>query len=452
MLGKESFIMKFEHAPLKKSFWRFILPSVVAQWIFALYTMVDGMFVARGVGETALSAVNIAMPFINTLFSISILFAVGTSTVVAIYLGQGEKKQANSIYTQNMIVLLVLSALVTALIYLKIDDFALFLGATPATLPYVKEYILSILPFGWCFILSYSFETLIKTDGFPRYALAAVTGGALINCVLDYLFVFVFGWGIGGAGVATGISQMIVIVFYLAHFLSGRSTLRFIKTRLEPKKLLRVFRLGLSSGLTEISAGVIVFLFNQVILRYIGEEGIVSYTIIAYVNTIVTMSMVGVAQGVQPLISFFYGKEEYSSCRKLMRYSLTLTLAASAAFFAVVWLGADVIVSWFVGSDLPELAAFSAGAMRIFSISFLVVGINVLAGGMFTAVEKPAASLFLSVLRGLVCLVGALWVCTALWGGSGIWWAAAASETLCLVFTCVMTARYRKNAPLFTKK
>ena len=145
--------MNFEGVSLKKSFWRFVWPSVLAQWIFALYTMVDGMFVARGVSEVALSAVNIASPFVNFLFSVSILFAVGTSTIVAIFLGQGKHREANQANTQNLAVSGLIALMIMAAVWLCLDPLVMFLGATESTVGYVRQYILSILPFTWFFKL-----------------------------------------------------------------------------------------------------------------------------------------------------------------------------------------------------------------------------------------------------------------------------------------------------------
>ena len=266
--------MNFEGVSLKKSFWRFVWPSVLAQWIFALYTMVDGMFVARGVSEVALSAVNIASPFVNFLFSVSILFAVGTSTIVAIFLGQGKHREANQANTQNLAVSGLIALMIMAAVWLCLDPLVMFLGATESTVGYVRQYILSILPFTWFFISSYTFETLVKTDGYPRFAAIAVTTGALTNCVLDYLFVMVFHWGIGGAGVATGISQMLTVFLYLRHFLSEKATIRFAKPDWNFGQFCRVVKIGLSSGLTELSAGFTVFMFNHAILCCIGNRGL----------------------------------------------------------------------------------------------------------------------------------------------------------------------------------
>ena len=198
--------MRLEGKSLRGDFFRFIIPSIIAQLVFSLYTMVDGIFVARGVSEVALTAVNISMPFSVGLFSVSLLFAVGNSTIVAILIGQGEKERANQVFTQNIVVLCGISVFVTALVLLFLEPFARFLGATDHILPYAKEYIGTIAPFALAYMLSYSFETLIKTDGYPKLATIYVTCGALLNCVLDYLMVLVWDWGVKGAALATGIS------------------------------------------------------------------------------------------------------------------------------------------------------------------------------------------------------------------------------------------------------
>ncbi len=435
--------MDFERMPLKTSFWRFIWPSVAAQWIFALYTMVDGMFVARGVSEVALSAVNIASPFVNFLFSVSILFAVGTSTIVAIYLGKGEKQKADEVYTQGLASLLVISAIITAGVFVNLETAAIFLGATEVTMEYVKHYILSILPFAWCFIISYSFEILVKTDGYPKFATAAVTGGAVLNCILDYLFVMVFRWGVAGAGAATGLSQCALVFLYISHFLSPKATIRFRKFKWDPARLVRAVKIGLPSCLTEFSAGITVFLFNHTILKYLGNDGIISYTVIGYVNTIVVMSIAGIAQGTQPMISFYYGKGDGGKYRTLLKYGLTASAGLGAVAFIGSWAGADLLVSMFISRELAELKDYTIAVFRVFSLSFLIAGINIQMGGFFTAVERPMPALVISVGRGFVTLALALKICGTLFGGPGIWWAPALSELLCLCLTLAFAFRYR---------
>lgn len=443
--------MNFDGVSLKKSFWRFIWPSVIAQWIFSLYTMVDGLFVARGVSEVALSAVNIASPFVHFLFSVSLLFAVGTSTIVAMFLGQGKHEEANKANSQNLVVLGGVSGAIAVAVFLNLDSLAAFLGATELTAGYVRNYILSILPFSWCFIFSYSFEVLVKTDGYPKFATICVTLAAVMNCILDYLFVMVFKWGIAGAGVATGLSQMMAVILYLVHFLSPRATIRFVKPSWSFSQLCRVTKIGLSSGLTEFSAGITVFLFNHAILAYIGEEGLISYTIIAYINTIVVMSMAGVAQGVQPLISFYYGRQDGHSYGTLFRYSVGAVAIMAGAAFLGSWLGSKGLVSVFISEEMVQLREYSVSVFRIFSISFLVMGFNVIAGGFFTAIEWPKAALVITLGRGLITMAAALAICITAAGGEGIWWAPTVSELMCLVISASLMYGYnRKDGSLMT--
>ncbi len=437
--------MNFEQMPLKKAFWRFIWPSVIAQWIFALYTMVDGMFVARGVSEVALSAVNLASPFVNFLFSVSILFAVGTSTIVAICLGKGEKQMADQVYTQSLVVLMAVSLAIMLAVFLNLNAAAVFLGATSETIGYVKHYILSVLPFSWCFIIAYSFEILVKTDGYPKFATVAVTTGAVLNCILDYLFVFVFHWGIAGAGAATGLSQCILVFIYLSHFLSPKATIRFRKFQWDFRQIFRSIKIGMSSCLTEFSAGITVFLFNHMILRYLGNDGIISYTIIAYVNTIVVMSLAGIAQGAQPMVSFYYGRGEKKKYMTLLKYGIITSIGLGIIAFAASIAGADLLVNLFVSRELTGLREYSAEVFRTFSFSFLIMGINIQMGGFFTAVERPRPALFISLGRGMVTIAIALKLCTMVWGGEGIWISQFVSEILCGIMTAFFIFQYRKT-------
>lgn len=435
--------MRLEGKSLKGDFLKFIIPSIIAQLVFSLYTMVDGIFVARGVSEVALTAVNISMPFSVGLFSVSLLFAVGNSTIVAILIGQGEQERANQVFTQNIAVLCAISVFVTVLVLVFLEQFARFLGATDNILPYAKEYIGTIAPFAPAYMLSYSFETLIKTDGYPKLATIYVTCGALLNCVLDYLMVLVWDWGVMGAALATGISQATVIVLYLWHFLGPKGTIRFSGFRFHMPTVIRQVKNGMSSGVTEFSGGIIIFFFNQAILRYISEDALVSYTIISYVNTIVVMSMTGIAQGAQPLISYYLGKGEKQKCVRLLRYGL----ASSAVFSIVVttgcYIGASGIVSVFLGEGQTELAQYSVRVFRIFILSFLIAGYNVVIGGYFASIEKAGTATAISLIRSLVALLVCMALLVLVFGGEGIWWAPLMAEGVCIVFS--VFALYRQK-------
>lgn len=399
----------------------------------------------EGYLEVALTAVNISMPFTTGLFSVSILFAVGNSTIVAIFLGQGEKQKANEVFTQNVVLLCILSVLITILVMIFLDPFARFLGATDHILPYARTYIGTIAPFSVVYILSYSFETLIKTDGYPKLATIYVTSGAVLNCILDYILVMVLHKGVWGAAFATGISQAAVILLYLWHFLGPKGTIRFSKFHLMPSEIGRQIRNGMSSGITEFSSGIIIFFFNQAILKYIGEYALVSYTIISYVNTIVVMSMAGIAQGTQPLISYYYGKNESEKYKKLLKYGMVAAAAGSVAAVLICYVGAESIVGLFLKESEASLSVYSVRVLRIFILSFLLAGLNVVLGGYFTSVEKAGFATMISLTRSLIALVISLVFLTAVFGGEAIWWAPLIAESCCLVLSAGLYQWYRKK-------
>ena len=303
---------------LLSQFVRFSTATVASLMVFSLYSIVDGLFVARGVGEYAMSAVNLSAPFLNLLFSIAVIFAVGTSTILSIFLGQGKRERANSLFSQNVTLLTVTGVVITVLVLLFLEPVAKLLGAEGVTLPYTKDYLTGLAPFAVCFIISYNMEILIKTDGYPQLAIRTVITGCLTNCVLDYVAIFHLDLGVWGAAVATGLSQLLTCVIYLHHFIRGKTTFHFVRFRMDWRIYRRLIPIGISDGVNELCNGLMILLFNHMILHCIGQEGLVSYTIIAYTNTLVINMMMGISQGSQPLVSFHYGKEDAAGCRKLL--------------------------------------------------------------------------------------------------------------------------------------
>lgn len=438
--------MNFDERPLKNTFLRFVLPSILSQWVYALYNMIDGMFVAKGVSEIALTAVNLSNPLLQLLFSVSLLFAVGTSTVAAIFLGREQPRRASEVFTQNVVVQLIFSAAIMALVLPNMDAVAQFLGAQdPETLGYVKEYLWFIVPFAPGFLLSYAFEVLLKTDGFPRKTVFIVTLGAVENCILDYLMVFVFQKGVAGAAFATSISQCSVTVLYLLHFLRGRGTIRFVKFRFDIPLLGREVCNGFSAALTEMSAGLVTLIFNRAILTFLFRDALVSYAIVSYINTIVVFSVTGIVQGSQPLVSYYYGRERYEKCKLLLRYCLVTTMVFCMATLAVCWVGTRGIVAFYISPELAELRDYSVVAIRIFTLSFLLLGPNIVISGYLSALEYALPAVLISAGRGFAFLIASLALLTPLLGGQGVWWAPLLSESLCLLMAVALLLRSKNK-------
>ncbi len=434
----DSKLLYDEKITLKAKFLRYVIPSVVSMWVFSLYTMVDGIFVAKGVGETALASVNISMPFINFIFALSLMFSTGASTIIAVYLGKKDIKSANKVFSLNTAVIIILSLIIMGVVLINLEKVATFLGATDSTMEYVKHYLGIIVIFNGFFMVSYSLEVVIKTDGFPVLATCGVIISALTNVILDYLFIMVFHWGVQGAAIATGLSQVFSTVFFLIHFLRKNSTLNFSRFKFDLRELKKIAFIGIPDSTTELSCGIVVMLFNLNIIKYIGEQGVVYYSIINYVNTLVLMTMMGVAQGMQPLVSFYFGAENSKNMKKLFKMSAVVAIIASIVFVIVCHIVPDFIVGLFI--DPSEKNIFEEGIriLQIYSYSFAFMGLNVIISAFFVSVEKPSIAAVVSLGRGFFLILASLYIMIAILGGEGIWYSAILSEGVCMIIAILL--------------
>lgn len=427
---------------LLKKFFRFVIPSIISMWIFALYTMVDGLFVAHGVGNYALAAVNLSMPYTIFIFSVGLMLATGTATMISIFLGEGKKEQAHDTFNQNLVVLIVVGIVISVITQLNLLRIAYFLGASSETVDYVTGYLGWISPFVVFFILSYNMEILVKIDGCPKIQMLGVLSCALVNIGLDYVFVIKFRWGVEGAAIATGIAQVISTGLFLFYFKYKAKILTFRRFRPNLSIYKRMIPLGLSDSITELSGGLLIFMFNHMILSVIGSRGVVTYTVISYMNSLALNSMAGINQGIQPLISYNYGAGKPDFYHKYLKYAMTTAVVFGAFFLLLAEFAPRLPVQLFLGNDDAELIAYSVMAVRLYGLSFALVGFNIVAAGFFTAIERPLYALIISLCRSVILLSACLIIMAFLFGEYGIWLSTCVSESLCLFITAYFFWRY----------
>lgn len=456
---------------IKSRFIQYVLPSVAAMWVYTIYTMADGIFVARGVGEQALAAVNLCMPMINGAFSMGILFAVGASTRASICKGRGDTQESNRVFTIGAVTVAAIGLLTALTATLLLPQLARLLGADAETLPYVKGYLGIIVLFLPFYMTSYYLEVLAKADGFPKLAIKTSIAGALTNIALDAIFVLVFHWGIEGAAVATGLSQAMTFSIYLRHFLA-RTPLRkaavsaangtaanatlstpaaanpgftFVRVRWQPQAVLRFAKLGLADCVTELSIGLCIFVFNRTLLAVSGSEGVVIYTVISYFGQLVLMTMMGINQGSQPLISYYYGRGKSDFCSYIFRLALCCAgLCAIVAFVIGFFCPAPIVNIYIDHGTNPELYARGIRAFRLYAPAFLPQGIVIPMMGYFTSLERPKQAMSISLGRGMLFAICALLLLAFLFGEPGIWISAVVSETCTLILALLLYRHDRK--------
>ncbi|MCR8745118.1 MATE family efflux transporter [Romboutsia lituseburensis] len=419
---------------LKTQFKKYVIPSVTAMWVFSLYSMVDGIFVSKGVGSDALAAVNISTPYINTIFALSILFSTGATTIVSMTLGNGDNKKANEYFTLNTVTVTILSAIIIIFSLFNLDKLAVFLGATNSTIDYVKEYLGTIILFVGFYIVSYSLEVLIKSDGYPHLATIGVLISAITNIVLDYIFVIQLNYGVQGAAFATGIARVLSFSFFFIHFLRKKGRLQFVKFKFDFNILKRIVSIGIPDFTTEVSLAIVVLIFNQSILRVIGEGALVSYSVICYINILVLTTMMGISQGIQPICSYYYGKKDKKAVLSILNMGLKSAKISSIVAFLIVVIFTKPIVLMFISNSDKELFTYTVNSLRIFSFAFLVMGYNVVTAGFCVSINKPIYAGAVSLGRGMVVIIATLGLMVILFGGIGIWISTFISEVIVMIY------------------
>ncbi len=423
------------HKNLITTYMNYALPSIAAMWVFSIYTMVDGYFVGKYVSEIALASVNVSMPFVNTFFALAIILAVGTSTKAAIYLGEGKRDDAKEIFTFTVIAIIIFSLCLSIISRIFLKDIVQILGAKGDLFPLVKQYLSIILWFVPFFMVSYHFEVLVKIDGFPRLATYGVISAAISNIFLDWLFVAIFHWGIAGAALATGIAQVFSTVIFTIHFLRPKARLKFVRLNdvfTTAKQIPSILSLGTGDFLSELSTGFIVFLYNIFLLKYLGENSLVSYTIVSYYTLLISSTMTGLTQGMQPLVSYYHGKHDTDSGKKITHYAIRSVIGLSlfAIFLGIVFPKQICLLFLSSGSYLLDPTIV---ALRKFAISYLALGANLLFVGLLAAKGQPKKAITLSTLRGFLLVYLGLVVVSGLLPPEYIWYTNTLSEGLSLI-------------------
>ena len=418
---------------------------MAGQLIFTLYTIVDGIFVARGVSETALAAVSIATPFVTLLFAISITFAVGTSTIVARLLGQNRTVEARRVFTESLVSLVLLSIVISVLVFIFLNPLCRLLGATESTLPYVKSYLLTIAPFIFSFVISYNLELLLATDGFPGLATIYVLLGVILNIILDWYTIFKLNWGIVGAGLATSFSQTVVIIIYLIHFAGSKATLRFTRFKFRRGLMLRQFMSGIPSGITEMSPGIVTFIFNRFIVTFMHDRELIIYSILSYVILLATVLANGIAQGAQPLVSYYHGRHERDTFHTIFGYEIRSGLMLAVLEIVVVLSFGKYIAMLFV-NDGDALILEVSHALKLIAMAFPMLSMNIIIAGYLTALERSRVAVVISLMRCTLTLALSLALIATMLGTSNIWLSLVVSEMLSMIAAVLLYRKTRRVA------
>ncbi len=418
-------------------FFRCAVPSMISMAFTSLYTIADGVFVGRFYGAGALAAVNLVMPLVMISFALSDMIGVGASVQIAMRLGQGREKEASQVFSLASVLLLLLSLAVGLSGWLWARPLVTLLGATGELADMAAAYMRVYAVFSPLILCFFAVDNFLRICGRVRYSMIVNVAVSLANILLDALFIAVFRWGIASAALASCLCLAAGSLICFWPFLRGRLPLRFVRSRPSLRLLCNIAANGSSEFFSNIASSVCMVLFNEALLRISGYLAVAAFSIVMYVDSIVKSMLFGMADSVQPAISFNYGAGQVKRVFALERRAQAAAfLVSTAAMLAMLW-GGPFLIALFSAPGEHELLALSTRAMQLFALSYLVSWCASVSGSFFTALNRPVYSLLLSLCGTLLFPLAGLALLSGLLGLDGVWLSASLSGTLTLLLAAV---------------
>ena len=428
---------------------RFTLPTIVMMIFTSIYSIVDGIFVSNFVGKTPFAAVNLIFPFLMVLGSIGFMVGTGGSAIVSKTMGEGKPDKAQRYFSMMVYLALISGILLTILGELFLRPVAITLGAEGAMLEDAVLYARILLLALTLFILQNVFQSFLVTAERPKLGLALTVGAGVTNMVLDFLFIAVFRWGIAGAAWATCISQFVGGMIPLIYFIAPNSSpLRLVPTRLELRPLRIACINGSSEMVSNLSTSLVSMLYNFQLMRMIGEDGVAAYGVIMYVNFIFIGAFLGYSIGSAPVIGYHYGAGNHTELQNLFRKSVLLIGVSSITMTVLAICSATFLAKIFVSYD-AALLQLTARGFRLYALSFLLMGFNIFASSLFTALSNGVISAVISFVRTLLFEVAAVLILPIFLGIDGIWLAVTVAELLAFALTIGFLIKERSQYHYF---
>ena len=440
----------FGNMEIPKLFRKLLIPTVLGMVFSAVFVITDGIFVGKGIGSDALAAVNITAPLFLINTGVGLMFGVGASVVASIHLSQGKVKVARINITQAVVVSSLFLALLFGIVCLFAPEVAVLLGSSERLLPLALEYMYWFVPFLVFSALLNSGMFFVRLDGSPNYAMMCNAIPAVINIILDYIFIFIFGWGMMGAALATSLGYMVgaaMILFYLSQ---RKRILHFCRIKFSKKSLLLTWRnvkymcrLGMSTFLCEGAIACMMFTGNYVFIHYLGEDGVAAFSVACYFFPIIFMVYNAIGQSAQPILSYNFGIRDGERVRSTFRLALVTAVVCGAVFFVLTALFSRQVVALFIDSSNPAYDIAVSG-IPLFASGFIFFAVNIVSIGYFQSVERARPAMVVTVLRGFVFMVICLFGLPLLLKVPGIWMAVPLAEVLTFLVVAMIYWRKRR--------
>lgn len=419
--------------PIGKLLVSYSLPAIVGMTLTSLYNIIDSIFIGNGVGALAISGMAITFPLMNLLIAFCTLVGVGGATISSIRLGQKDKRGAEDILGNVAILLIINACFYGGITLLFLDDILRLFGASSETLPYARDFMQIILagsPISYSMI---GLSNIMRATGYPKKAMLSSVLTVVCNVIFAPIFIFGFEWGIRGAAIATVASQAVGLVWVLCHFLSRNTYIRFHRASLHLRKRLikNIFSIGMSPFFMNVCACMVTIFINNRLLTFGNDYSVGAFGIANRMQMLFVMVVMGIAQGMQPIVGYNYGASQHDRVRRALRYGIIAGVAVTTFGCILGTCFPSVFVSMF--TDDPMLVPQSEFALRVSVMMFPFVGAQIITCQFFQSIGKAKSALFLSLSRQLVFLLPGIAILPLIFGVDGVWYSMPVSDLLATI-------------------
>ena len=430
---------------ISKLLKQYAIPAIIAMTASSLYNMVDSIFIGHGVGAYAIAGLAITFPLMNLGAAFGSLVGVGASSLISMLLGEKNYGMAQKVFGNVITLNLIIGLLYTVAVLLFLDPILIFFGGSEQTLPYAREYMVIILWGNMITHMYFGLNAVLRAAGFPKRAMYATIFTVVLNTVLDPVFIYIFDMGISGAAIATVLSQFIALCMQLKWFSNKNEVLHFKRGiyNLVPRISKDILAIGASPFLMNVAACFIVILINSGLKKYSGDLAIGAYGIINRVAFIFVMIVMGLNQGMQPIVGYNYGAKKFDRVHK----TLVTTIAFATGVTTFGFLRAELFPKLFIVmfTTEGELIDIAEKGMRIIFMFFPIVGFQMVTTNFFQSVGMAGKSIFLSLSRQLIFLAPCLVILPLFFGVTGIWTSMAVSDALASIVAAFMLTNQIKK-------
>ena len=422
----------------------FSLPSIGMQIVDNTYQIADGYFISNFISEEAFEAENLIFPVLLIVMYVGLMFGTGASALISKELGEGKKERANQLLSMSIAVLTAVGLILSAALFILMPTICRWVGATEEMMDHIVVYgrvLACFMPFQ---MLSMAFHPLLITANRPGLGLVTTISNATVNILLDYLFVAVFGWGMRGAAIATGIAWLVSAIVPLVFFINKKHPLHFVRPCRDLGALGRTLYNGASEMVDGVSYAIVAMIFNLQLLRWMGNAGVGAYAVSEYVSGLFIAIFYGISMSIVPVVGYQLGRKDVSELRSLRRNGFVL-MSGLGIIMTGLGIGlADPVSRLFVGYN-EQLTALSVEALRIISFSYLLNGVTTFSSSYFTGLNQGSASLAIAAVKGFIGPLAAVFTLPLIIGPKGMWFSTPAAEILAMITAAALFLWWKKR-------